>query len=420
MITVERFSKDKFEAVNRMISPVVFGGGIAAMQARVHSWLAVGFMVFLVSAFFLEGNQTLFYILVALPALLLLGHLKALIRVDSWGIFSILAFLGYFSLSTLWSSGDGSLQTALKFSLYIICLALAVEATVRRFSMNSIAATIAVAAAVAAIAYLVSVLIGDIPLGRLLAGRFSLEKMAGWGPDNPITSGVVFGLAVISAWWLFPRRPWYVQVMLVLLILASLVLMFISKSRGPFVALLFALSLLICFRRSRADFVLAAGLGLAVLLCIVLLNLETIALNRAAAPNYRLGIWLQALERIREHWMFGQGFGHDARILLSSGRSVTHSHSFFLEVFRQGGVLGGGLLLLMLALLLRHALVQPAGFFLLWLVYGAVCLSTNGRIVLSRPSVEWFSFWLPLLLAYFAATHTRVSLAQPASDELLR
>lgn len=403
-----------------MVSLVAVRDGFAAMQARVHSWLALGFMVFLVSAFFLEGSQTLFYILVALPALLLLGRLKTLLRMDSWGVCSILAFLGYFSLSALWSSGDGSLQTALKFSLYIICLALAIEATVKRFSMNSIATTIAVAAAVAAIAYLVSVLVGDIPLRRLIAGRFSLGAMVGWGPDNPITSGVVFGLSVISAWWLLPRRPWYVQVMLVMLILASLVLMFISKSRGPFVALPFALLLLVCFRRSRADFALAAGLGLAVLLCAVLLNLDEIALNRAAAPNYRLGIWLQALERIREHWMFGQGFGHDARILLSSGRSVTHSHSFVLEVFRQGGVVGGGLFLLMLALLLRRALVQPAGFFLLWLIYGAVCLSTNGRIVLSRPSVEWFSFWLPLLLAYFATIHTRVGREQPESDELLR
>ncbi|MHB0806446.1 O-antigen ligase family protein [Stutzerimonas nitrititolerans] len=390
------------------------------MQERAHGWLAFGFIVFLVSAFFLEGSQTLFYILVALPALLFLGRLKTLVSMDSWGVCSILAFLGYFSLSALWSSGDGSLQTALKFSLYIICLALAIEAAVKRFSMNSIVITVAVAAAIAAIAYLVSVLVGDIPYRRLITGRFSLKAMAGWGPDNPITSGVVFGLAVISAWWLFPRRAWYVQVVLMLLILASLLLMFVSKSRGPFVALPFALLLLVCFRRSRADFVLAAGLGLAMLLCVVLLNLDEIALNRAAAPNYRLGIWMQALERIREHWMFGQGFGHDARILLSSGRSVTHSHSFVLEIFRQGGVVGGGLFLLMLVLLLRRALVHPAGFFLLWLIYGAVCLSTNGRIVLSRPSVEWFSFWLPLLLAYFAAIHARVGREQPGSDELLR
>lgn len=403
-----------------MVSLAFVRDGFAAMQARVHSWLALGFMAFLVGAFFLERNQTLFYILVALPALLLLGRLKTLIRVDSWGIISILTFLGYFSLSALWSSGDGSLQTALKFSLYIICLVLSIEAAAKRFSMNSVAAIIAVAAAISAVGYLVSVLVGDIPLRNLAAGRFSLEAMAGWGPDNPITSGVVFGLSVISAWWLFPKRPWYVQTILVLLILASLVLMFISKSRGPFVALSFALLLLVCFRRSRVDLVLAAGLGLVILLCVLLLNLDVIAIKRASAPNYRLGIWLEALERIREHWMFGQGFGHDARILLPGGRAVTHSHSFVLEVFRQGGVVGGGLFFFMLALLLRRALVQPAGFFLLWLVYGAVCLSTNGRIVLSRPSVEWFSFWLPLLLAYFAAIHMQVGREQPESDELLR
>lgn len=374
------------------------------VQGKVSQWVALGFLIFLCSAFFLGGGQqkTIFYILVALPSLFLLGRIKDFLKADSLALFSVFFFMGYFSVNAFFLSGVDSMQAALKFSLYVLCLMVAIDSVVSRFSVSTVPALIAAAAAVAAIACFAAVLIGDLPVRHLLAERFSLKEMAGWGTDNPITSAVVFGLAVLSAWWLFPRRPWYIQMMLILLMFASLLLIFISKSRGPLVALACSVFLLVVFRRSRADFLLAAGLALTVLASLFLLNLDDVAASRAVEPNYRLGIWVQALERIREHWLFGQGFESDALIMLSNGHTVvTHSHSFVLEVFRQGGGVGGGVFLLMLVLLLRRALSAQVGFFLLWFIYGALCLSTNGRMVLSRPSVEWFSFWLPLFFVYF-------------------
>jgi hypothetical protein len=97
---------------------------------------------------------------------------------------------------------------------------------------------------------------------------------------------------------------------------------------------------------------------------------------------------------------------------------VTHSHSSLFEAFRTGGLLGGVLLIAMTLLLVRHSLRHPAGyFFLLWFIYGAICLSTNGRTLIVKPSVEWIAFWIPLFLVYFS---TRLGLQPEGQSAKVR
>jgi O-antigen ligase len=376
----------------------------SVVLAAVHAWIPFGFLAYLSGVFFLDGSKqkTIFYLLTALPALALLTRIKDLSRAEPWTMASLLMFFAFFSISALWSGGDDSVSDGLRFSLYIICLGLAAEACVRRFSVDFVASFVVVVGGFAVVVYWIAIALGDVSIDRLLTERFTLRAMVGWGGSNPITTAVIFGLPVLAAWWLMARRRWQLQLVLVALMALCLGLMFFTKSRGPIAALCLTLLLLSLIRRNRTDIVLVSVGGFLAASTLLFSSLGSVVAERAAAPNYRLDIWLQVLAEFRESWLLGAGFGNEARFLIANGQVVTHSHSFLFEVFRQGGIVGGGLFLLMLGLLLRRAFSQSGLFFLLWLIYGAICLLTNGRMVLSRPGVEWFAFWVPLLLLYFS------------------
>lgn len=379
-----------------------------------HKWAATGFLVFLASSFFLASSRqkTVFYMLVAVPSLLLFIRFKSLLRENSWSLFSVLAFLAYFSVSALWSGvASESLEDALKFSLSILCLMLGIEASSRRYSPEVFTQLIAWVGGLTAFVY-IAVILWKIPdFATLLADRSSFKDLAGWGSDNPISSAIYLGLSVLAAWWLLPNKARHIQLGLILLIAVSLVLLFLTKSRGPMLALFVTLLLLSLFRRSRTDITLLLAGVFAALAIVLTTDILSLVMQRAAEPNYRMEIWTAALEQIKQHWAFGQGFGHEANIQIKADKFVTHAHASVLEVFRVGGLIGGGLLLAMVFLLSRGAIFHRGGvFFMLWLFYGLLCLSTNGRMVLSRPSIEWFGFWIPLFLLYFSTRYEALKL----------
>lgn len=375
------------------------------VQEAVHKWIAVGFLLYLGSIFFFGGSQqkTFFYLLVALPALALLVRSAQLLRQDPKALTAVLLLFVYFSLSTLWSGGDGDLKDAAKYSLYIYCLMLAIEASTQRFSADVVAGYIVVAGGIAACAYWLSALFGDVPLSAFVTGRFSLDQMAGWGPGNPINSAVIFGIMAVAAWWLLPNKSWPVQVGLVVALGLAASLMFVTKSRGPMAATAIVVLLIIACRRSKIDWLLLLLGCVAVAGLAALSNVDAVVAERVASPNYRAGIWSEVFQQFKSHWLIGRGLGNDAAIRITDTMVVTHSHSTLFEMFRTGGLLGGLLFLSMAFLLVRHAWRNPAGyFFLLWLIFGMICLSTNGRTLIAKPSVEWIAFWIPIFLLYFA------------------
>jgi O-antigen ligase len=375
-------------------------------------WAATGFLVFLASSFFLGGSRqkTVFYMLVAVPSLLLFVRFGSLLRENIRPVISVLAFMTYFSLSSLWSGeASESLEDALKFSLSILCLMLGAEAVSGRFSPDVIARFIVWVGAAAACFYTAMILwIGHEPVA-LLTARSSFQSLSGWGVSNPISSAIYLGVSTLAAWWVIPNRSRSIQLGLVLLIVINVVLLFLTKSRGPMLALFITLLLLSLYRRSREDILLLVAGCLGVLVIMFSADIFSIVMQRATAPNYRMEIWGQALEQVRKNLAFGQGFGHNANIEILENVSVTHAHASVLEIFRVGGLIGGSLFLGVLYFFTKDSVSNRRGmFFLLWLIFGLLCLSTNGRMVLSRPSIEWFCFWMPLFLLYFSMQYKSV------------
>jgi hypothetical protein len=383
----------------------------AATQGIVRKWIAVGFLIWLAGWFFLESGQqkTLFYILLGVPALCLLPRLPALFRANAWGMFSLVLFLGYFSISALW--GEDEIMKAVKISISLFCLLLAIEAAVSRFDAKFISDFVIITGAVAICVHGFALVLSDSDFSGLIARRLTLNNMDGWGNDNPIDSATVLGLPILAAWWRFPGRKWPIQAALVILMAGCALLMFFTQSRGPILALGIALPGIVLFRRSRDDIILLCSACALIGALFQFTNLEEQVDARVMDPDFRMFIWSHTFEQFRAHLWTGQGFGHDARIPIMPTWSVTHAHSFVFEAFRIGGLIGGSLLCFMLFTMVKRLFSTPAGaFFLLWLIYGMLCLSTNGRLLLIRPWViECFAFWIPLFCGYFAARPRAIS-----------
>lgn len=366
--------------------------------------LAIGFLIYILSLFFLDSSQhkTVFYFIVGLPCLFFV-YQNILISLQDRGKFFVFLFIFYFSISAFWSGVDGGVWKAAKYGIYILCLMVAAEALSARFSQQFILRGMVLLGGIAVLCYALSVSLSSIPLTTLVVKRSSLQQMAGWGEDSPITSAINLGVFCLAAWWLLPDCKIHSKLILVFLIAVCMVLMFFTKSRGPLLSLGIVLFLISFFRRTRTDCILLAVLTCSIGGLLVFSNIGEVASARVAAPNYRLEIWNQAFQQIREGWLFGHGFGASADIPIGTrGTVVTHSHSSYMEVLRVGGVVGAGLFIAALWTLSRRALKRPTeSFFLAWLLFGMLCLATDGRLILRGPSSEWFEFWVPLFLLYF-------------------
>ncbi len=205
---------------------------------------------------------------------------------------------------------------------------------------------------------------------------------------------------------IFPTSSKNTKPIIILTIATCAFVLFLTKSRGPILSTMVSICLISSLRKSRSDLTLITSLAGIAAISEIFSNAISTSINRFYEPNYRSAIWAESLTLIIANPVFGQGSGQLVSIpFLANGNElfVGHSHSSFLEAFRTGGLIGGLLFLWLIANGLRRSftLSNDRGFFAVWLIYGLLCLSTNGRSVFIRPSIEWFCFWLPLLFCYF-------------------
>ncbi|MCK0510609.1 O-antigen ligase family protein [Aromatoleum buckelii] len=384
------------------------------VENAARHFIVAGLFLYLGALYFVDTNRqnTIFYLSVALPGLLLLGTLKDVLSVGSREVLFVFVFLLYLVASSLWSGmGVATFFVALKYSFYLACLMLSIYLFVSRTSAGEQAMTrfFVLIGFCASLVYLFFAFRSAPGVPNPLGGRYALHDLSGWGENNPITSAVFFGLPVLAAWWRYPDEKLASKIGLLLLMIACMGVMFLTKSRGPFLALAITLLFVTVYRRNRSDIVLWAVCGVLGLGFVLALDLHSVIADRVSAPDYRMEIWSHALALISERPIWGYGYGSVAALSFGAGDMATHSHSSILEVLRVGGIAGGTLFLAMVFLAVRKSLAGNAGarFFLFWLIYGVICLSTNGRMLLSRPSVEWFAFWIPLFFMLIASGNSR-------------
>lgn len=344
----------------------------------------------------------LFYLLVALPSLLLSvvspGLMQQLMRSPVFIAFA--CFATYFSISIAWTGSEDSVTSLLKRPVYVLLLFLGTLGVAFHHPkrLNQALKAAAILGALSAVILLTTYLYN----GK--AGRF-----AGYGAlHNPLLTSHVFGFFIVLwiAYWIDQRRLFLPITWIAVAILGTMILA--TGSRTPLLALTTTVLWLGLLTGNRRGLI-ACGALILVGSALITIWPETVAQR---GLSYRPQIWAETWRQAQEFPIFGHGYDHPLRIKLASvGYELWEAHNMTLSVLYQGGVVG----LLLWAALYVVTLFQcwkqranPLVFILSsTVVYGLAAGMTEGGSFLSRPKEHWFLIWIPITLTAAALLNAR-------------
>ncbi|MCB1874377.1 MAG: O-antigen ligase family protein [Chromatiales bacterium] len=376
--------------------------------AALRHWLANGLALTLCSYFLAREHaqlQSVFIALVLIPWLLSLPWRGVRFRWSDPADLLILLVPLWLASAVLWSvdSDPREWRRFASFALYTVCVLMVPRVLLTWFPRREkeLLQFLSVAAVVGAI----------IALGAYFH-RFGLQlpRMEPEGLlHRPIRAAMLYGAVTVVLMWLLLRAetPMHAGFYSVAM-MPPLAIVLLSKSRGPLAALLIVSAWMI-WRHGRGDRrwlwpVAMAGLAFAVLAGTTDL-LPRLFSRDLLFISYRDEIWDSVLSAISADPWFGTGVSSRNDVMVDSGMVFSHSHNFVLSTWRFSGLVGVVLLLTQLGLALFGGYKGERGNRGVWsalLLFGVLCLSTNGSYPLSRPVEAWFVYWLPIgfLLAY--------------------
>ncbi|NLB36872.1 MAG: O-antigen ligase family protein [Clostridiales bacterium] len=120
-----------------------------------------------------------------------------------------------------------------------------------------------------------------------------------------------------------------------------------SYSRGPYLATMLAVIILMFYSRKTAYKLLGLSFGSLIMLAMVapgvFQRFLTIGSTTDTSINLRYNIWHATIETIKEHPFLGLGTGvENMREILANQYHIyqPHAHNLFLEIFVEGGIFG--------------------------------------------------------------------------------
>ncbi len=370
----------------------------------------VTYTLFLAGFFFVPNavdNYKFYVTAVFLPGLFLLkGTLSTCLRSPIW--LSLLAYLAYMLLSSLWSENFTlpALWRDVRYTAYILSFILLTIYWFERSRllpdavMDAVTLVVIVAAAIS-----VTTFEGLLSLPNLPA-----ERMEGFGiTDNPNPSAFVYGFFAVIALD-NARRHWgewlgYLYAMGVLVIAAFVVL---TQSNTGMLALATACGLLFLLDRSPVQpavvialfFSIAAATALAWSFGIISASTDHGFMNR-------LPIWESILQQWQSAPVFGYGYQQTIMLRPNGMPSImNYAHNSFLSTLRDGGLVGLVMLLTVFGLVLRAGLkmvyIEHRARYFCMFAFGIVCMLADADQLITRPRELWIILWLPLacLMAY--------------------
>ncbi|MBE9540013.1 MAG: O-antigen ligase family protein [Proteobacteria bacterium] len=208
----------------------------------------------------------------------------------------------------------------------------------------------------------------------------------------------------------FARRtqslPYRVLLSLAIVVFVSFA--WFGQSRTAFVSIIIALlaSVILMPKERRALYTVILA-GLVAVLALIFHDSAEQAFVRGA--GLRPQIWAGVWEAAKSTPIVGHGF--ISEVSVAGGKRVFETvHNAYLQVFWQGGVIGLGLFLLMLAATFHHAWLwgRQRGEFTIFcmFLFVASTMMTGVDTLIERPRDQWMLFWFPLalLLAYQSTT----------------
>jgi O-antigen ligase len=368
------------------------------------------YIIFLAGFYFVPNavdNYKFYIAAVFLPGLFLLREtFKRSLHSPIW--LSLLAFIGYSLLSSLWSDefSAAALWRDVRYCAYVLVFILL---TVHWFERNRQLpdAIMNVIALVVIVASVVSVILfEDLALLPVLTEN----RMIGLGiTDNPNPSAFIYGFFGVIALD-YARRNWGEKLAWVYAAGLAVIVLFVvlTQSNTGLLALASACALLFLLDRRPAPPALIAGLSIGLAAGIYLFwSLGLLSAATDLGFMARFPIWERIIERWQDAPLFGYGY-QPTIVLLPDGKPsiLNYAHSSFLAALRDGGIVGLVLLLLVYCFALRAGLkmvftVRRARYLSLF-AFGVICVLVDTDQLVTRPRELWIILWLPLacLVAY--------------------
>lgn len=389
-------------------------------QDRLLALTAIFLPLLFFSFFFLPTSpiRTLFYISIPFSLALILRDRRELwgnIKQNKW-VWAITAiFLSYISLSVMWSDTNesGRYFDKGKIGVFIMIAMLATTHIAGKFPplMRTLSASFITAALLSGI-YLIITYASHPPEDGYYLRLHGLGRA-----DNPVQAALLYGLAIIAIAFTnisVPKRLAAASIPLAVILL--------TQSRGPLLALLVTLSILVILRARRKILT-------AILLSTVLLGgifAASIALQDThimmRKTNGRSEIWQSAITKIKESPVIGYGLANKTYYTYSkfngAQESVGHAHSIYLSTLIQGGLIGFALLISLMVMTFWRTIPQiatrpeedlwPIG----WITMGALLgvVDFGGYVI--NVSTEWLVFWWPVALIFMVPALARSTLSQ--------
>ena len=319
--------------------------------------------------------------------------------------YSVVGFLAYMSVTTLWSGEPYSLFLYFGYGLLLIAF-LKSFALVQALNFDVFwgfrLSLIISAVFSAGVSIYIFNFIEPSPSG----GR--LQAMGGL--YNPVVGALSYGAALIFTYSALVDTQSRVAKLLLFLGACILMLVIIyTGTRSVWVGLFVGLFMLFLSRRDltlrrkvMVMFLLLAGIIMAL---VLLWHSKDSDLHRFIFErwtSHRPKIWVATIKQMLSYRLM-VGYGINANESLAYQAIYDHPHSIYLATLFYGGIIGLGLFMLML-LRMYYAIIQNRShayfiYALPLLTYGLICLLFDGNRPLEKINFTWLLIWLPIGLA---------------------
>lgn len=241
---------------------------------------------------------------------------------------------------------------------------------------------------------------------------FPSSRLGGYGLlYNPIEASSIYGMVfVVCVYVLGQQRSVKMRLLYWGILPALFSYILLAQSRGPLLALavtIFAWQVLAWLLHEGGKDNHRNRL-LVVLLLIFAASVASFVYypeffkSFFLRESYRLETWGKVLVRVTDAPFFGHGLNADSQTIMSDGFVMLHPHSIYLATLYYGGIVGLFLLVALIGLAIWQGVARigkPQSFLLTCMVmFGALCMVTDGKTLIQHPKPFWIFFWFPIAL----------------------
>ena len=377
-LKVSNFARQGYSIVFPLF---LFFSAIFCMSTRTNNLLHLSILLLLLSLVRQENRQAL------------AGVLR-----EQWQTWTLLAaFFIYYALSNLWGHTPQHIDSPITHGVYLtgylllMAMLLSDERT-RRLAMLAVVGGITV-----------------LSLWTLMFDHTLVLTERAVSPENPGPTNVIdlagyCGIGILICGMLLKEKASH---WLYLPVAIMLVMMLLTQSRGPLIALVLAVGCTLHLHVfTRRNLLIAAALAVLVALLLVMTPVGDMLLARfeelGTQSGLRLSIWHHTLSEMASQPWLGRGFSYELDFINYSGEHITTTHSVYMGALLKGGIVGLLLLLAVIACGLWQAWRKrrsDSRYSLAILFYALVFMASQGMFIISNPRETWVLFWLPLGIA---------------------